>query len=61
MAQAIFHRPKPSAGARIRPTYEKAEYCPNKGFFVTLPLTINFSLEKYLSERMAKNYKGPGT
>ena len=30
-------RRKPSAGARSKPMYEKAECCPNTGFFVTLP------------------------
>ena len=30
-------RPKPSAGAKSKPMYEKAERCSNTGVFVTLP------------------------
>ena len=52
---------KPSAGARSKATYEKAECYPNTGFFVTLPWAVNFSFGKHLSERMAKNHKGLGT
>ena len=42
--------------------YEKVyECCPNTGVFVTLPKAEQFSVGKHLSERMAKNHKGPGT
>ena len=51
--------PKPSAGARSKPTYEKAECCPNTNLFLTLPIAVNLSFGKHLSKRIAKNPKGP--
>ena len=43
-------RPKPSAGARSKSMYEKAERCPNTGVSVTLPEAVNFFFGKLLSE-----------